>query len=379
MTVTRDVFGVLPEGPFWPAGAEVSAYTLTNGNGYALRCMTLGATLISVIAPDRDGTPQEITLGYDALERYVAGHPFFGSTVGRVCNRIGGAQFPLDGRTVTLSANVGSNLLHGGRGGFHVRLWDAEPFDRGDCAGVVFHRLSPDGEEGFPGTLDVTVTISLTEQNELLFEYQAEADAPTPVNLTNHAYWNLAGAPDLLRAAAGEAGSGRASGGDVLRPAAGPGGAIGGHELLLNASHYQEVDEASIPTGRIVPVAGKPRDFTEPQTIGSRIEQVPGGYDFSYVLNDADGNGERLAAVVVEPSSGRRMEVRTTLPAVQFYSGNKLTGQPARRGEQFERHDAFCLETQLYVDAMNHPEFPSVILRPGETFQHRTVHRFSLV
>ena len=373
MTVTKSSFGTLPDGPYWTDGADVEVYTVANDNGYALRCMTLGATLISVTAPDRSGKSGEITLGYDSLDRYVGGHPFFGSSVGRVCNRIGGARFVLDGREFTLPANVAPNTLHGGPGGFHVRVWEAEAFERNDQAGVVFHRVSPDGEEGFPGALDVTVTISLTGANEIVLEYQAETDASTPINLTNHAYWNLAGAPDLARAAGADAPGGAGEGG-----AAGAGGAIGDHVLSINGSRYLDVDEASIPTGEVLPVAGTPLDFTRPESIGREIESWPGGFDNCYVLEEAEGGAMRRAAVVEEPSSGRRMEVHTTSPAMQFYSGNKLSGQAARGGESFRKHDAFCLETQLYVDAVNHPDFPSVILRPGEVFEHRTLHRFSV-
>jgi len=355
LTITHDRFGATSD------GADVVVYTIGNSAGYEIRCMSYGATLISVKAPGRDGSVQEITLGYDRLEDYLAGHPFFGSSVGRVCNRIGGARYSFDGREVVLPANEGAHLLHGGAGGFHARLWQADPFQTDGRAGVVFRRTSPDGEEGFPGNLAVSITISLTEKNEIQFEYRAETDQPTPVNLTNHAYWNLAGAPDLA-----------ARGGAVS------GGAIAGHRLTILAAELLEVDDASIPTGRVVPVAGTPYDFTEPKAVGAEIDSAPGGYDLCWVLSDAADNDQvALAAVVEEPVSGRRMEVLTTLPAVQFYSGNKLPGTRSRGDAPFQAHDALCLETQFHPDAVNHREFPSIILEPGQVFAHRTVHRFS--
>ena len=347
-----------------PDGTEVVVFTIGNSAGYEIRCMTYGATLIGVKAPGRDGSIQEITLGYDRLEDYLAGHPFLGSSVGRVCNRIGGARFSLGGREIRLPANEGPNMLHGGAGGFHTRVWEAQTFQADARAGVVFGRASPDGEEGFPGTLDVAITISLTESNEIAFEYRAETDQPTPVNLTNHAYWNLAGAPDL--ASVTKTGSAAA------------GGAIGTHRLMIPGVELLEVDDASIPTGRILPVAGTPQDFTSMKPIGRDIARAPGGYDLCWVLPSAGGgSAAALAAVVEEPESGRRMEVLTTLPTVQFYSGNKLAGTKSRADAPHKMHDAFCLETQSHIDAVNRPEFPSTILEPGELFEHQTVYRFS--
>ncbi len=361
--LTQDTFGAMPD------GTEVAVYTIRNSAGYEIRCMTYGATLISVKAPSRDGLIQEITLGYDRLEDYLAGHPYFGSSVGRVCNRIGGARFPLGGREIRLPANEGPNMLHGGAGGFHARVWEAEAFQADARAGVVFGRVSPDGEEGFPGTLDVAITISLTEDNEIEFEYRAETDQPTPVNLTNHAYWNLAGAPDLAPVTTAASGPG---GADT------PSGAIGSHRLMIRGAELLEVDDASIPTGRVLPVTGTPYDFTEMKPIGRDIENAPGGYDLCWVLSSAGGgNDAALAAVVEEPESGRRMEVLTTLPAIQFYTGNKLPGTKSRADAPHKIHNAFCLETQFHPDAVNRREFPSIILEPGEVFEHRTVYRFS--
>ena len=359
MTLTRDTFGATSD------GTEVAVFTIGNSAGYQIRCMSYGATLISVKAPGRDGSVREITLGYDRLEDYLAGHPFFGSSVGRVCNRIGNARFSTEGEEFRLPANVGPNMLHGGAGGFHVRVWQAQTLQSDIRAGVVFQRTSPDGEEGFPGKLDVTITISLTENNEIEFEYRAETDRPTPVNLTNHAYWNLAGAPDLApESTAADA----------------PGGAIGAHRLQMNCGELLDVDDASIPTGRFLAVSGTPYDFTTTKTIGADIERAPGGYDHCYLLSSPGSSAEpAVAAVAEEPSSGRRMEVLTTLPTIQFYTGNKLAGTKSRRDEAFNKHDAFCLETQLHVDAVNQPAFPSTILKPGELFEHRTTHKFSLM
>jgi aldose 1-epimerase len=359
MNLTRDIFGTTAD------GTEVAVFTISNSSGYEIRCMSYGATLISVKAPGRDGSVQEITLGYDSLDDYLAGHPFLGSTAGRVCNRIGGARFTVNGQEFTLPANDGPNTLHGGPGGFHVRVWEAEAFQSDTRAGVLFQRTSPDGEEGFPGNVGVTITISLTEDNEIEFEYRAETDKPTPVNLTNHAYWNLAGAPDL---------------GPSISAASAPGGAIGAHRVQLNCDKLIDVDEASIPTGKILAVAGTPFDFTSPKTIGADIESAPGKYDHCFLLT-TPGTPEvpAVAAVVEDLKSGRRMEVLTTLPAVQFYSGNMLGGTKSRGSVPYEVHSALCLETQLYIDAVSQPSFPSMILQPGEVFEHRTIHRFSVI
>jgi aldose 1-epimerase len=360
MTVTESSFGA------GPAGEDIKRYTVANSRGYSFGCTDFGATLISFVAPDRDGRSAEITLGYDELERYVAGHPYFGSTIGRVANRIGGASFVMEGRRYTLDANESANTLHSGTRGFHALVWSGQRFQNDSAAGVLFSLLSPDGDQGFPGSLQVTVSMTLTESNELIFEYRAESDAATPVNLTNHAYWNLAGAPDLADA------------GYADEESIGPGGAIGRHLVAIPGDLRIELDSASIPTGEIVPVAGTPYDFLKAKPVGRDIDHVPGGYDLSYVLGPADG-AIRTAAVVTEPDSGRRMEISTTCPAVQFYSGNSLPGSAARGGLVHRKHAALCLETQFHPDAVNHPNFPSIILRPGEVFEQRTIHQFSIV
>ncbi|MFP4551453.1 MAG: aldose epimerase family protein [Spirochaetales bacterium] len=346
-------------------GSPVTRFTVSNVAGYSITCMDYGATLIDVKAPDRDGRVETITLGYDDFEPYAAGHPFFGSTVGRVANRIGGARFSLNGATITVDQNEGANTLHGGAGGFHTKMWSAAPFERDTLAGVFFHLESPAGDQGFPGNVGVTVSICLTEENEIVFEYRAESDEPTPLNLTNHSYWNLLGAPDLVRAA----------GSAKLAPPE-KGGAIADHELVIYGSHYIYVDDASIPTGEIPEVRGTGYDFTGKCTIGERIEQV-GGYDLSYVLQNAE-HELRRAASAYHPESGRSMEVLTTCPAVQFYTGEKLSGVPGRGGQRLEKRDAFCLETQYHPDAVNHEHFPSIIIEPEEVYQEKTIHRFSV-
>lgn len=359
MTIDKTIFGTLPD------GRDVASFTVTNANGYRMRCMEYGATLTGFSAPDREGRVLELTLRYDDLEHYLAGHPFFGSTVGRVANRIGGASFELDGTQIRLEPNEGPHMLHSGPDGFHAKLWSGSPIERPGQAGVLFQLVSPAGDQGFPGQVVVTVAISLTERNELLLEYHAETDAPTPLNLTNHAYWNLAGAADQRRHR-----------GEPV-PAPEPrGGAIGEHELTLHADGLLDVDAASIPAGRILPVAGTPFDFTSPKPIGADLSKA-GEYDHCYVLRES-GPELRPAAFVRDPSSGRTMEIHTTSPGIQFYSGNKLSKATDEYGLPFAKHDALCLETQFHPDAPNHSDFPDIILRPGETFQHKTVHRFGV-
>jgi aldose 1-epimerase len=346
-------------------GKEVSAFTVENSSGYAFTVISYGAILTSFIAPDRSGASSEITLGYESLDRYLAKHPFFGSTVGRVANRIGGARFSHDGTSYTLDANEGGNTLHGGGTGFDKKFWDGRLFERSGQAGVVLHMVSPDGDQGFPGQVAVTATYILTDANELIIEYQAETDAETPVNLTNHTYWNLAGAPDLRRAA-----------GESVPPGTHEGGAVGDHTVTILAKAYLEQGAGQIPTGRLPDTPGTPYDFLSPKTIGADIDAA-GGYDLCYVLEPCD---EELcpAATISESGSGRRMDVVTTYPALQFYTGEKLEGTAGRKGQTLKRRDAFCVETQYHPDAVNHDNFPSIILKPDETYQHRTVHRFSV-
>jgi len=327
-TVERSVFGRLPD------GREVHLYTLTNAGG-------LRATVMA-----------NVTLYLDTFEDYLKGHPLFGSVVGRYANRIAGARFTLDGREVRLEANAGRNHIHGGRNGFAKVLWDAEPVPGADGAGVRLTHTSPDGTAGFPGTLRAVVTYRLTNRNELVMQYEAATDKPTVVNLTNHAYWNLAGAGS----------------GDVL-----------GHRLTLRADRYLPFGEGKIPTGELAPVAGTPMDFREAKTVGSRIHEVQGeNYDHCYVLNKEAGKRPCLAARVVEPKSGRVMEVRTTQPGVQLYTARGLGPRYRAGGKAYGPYHGLCLETQHWPDSPNRPAFPSTVLRPGETYRETTIHTFSV-
>jgi len=345
MTLTKRPYGQLED------GTEIEQYTLSNGKGLTVKVITYGAMITAVEVPDRDGKIENITLFRDSLEDYLAGHPYFGCAVGRYANRIAQGKFTLDGTEYTLATNDGANHLHGGEKGFDKLVWKAKPIEEKDFVGVRFKLVSPDGDEGYPGTLTATVTYAVTDEDELIMKYTAKTDKPTVVNLTNHAYWNLAGAGS----------------GDVLN-----------HELMLNADGYLPVDEGLIPLGTVASVKGTPMDFTQPKTIGSRIEQVEGGYDHCYVLNKEAGKKRTLAARVVEPTSGRVMEIYTTQPAIQFYTGNFLDGTISGGGVDYQKHYAFCLETQHYPDSPNQPNFPTTVLRPGETYRQSTVHRFSV-
>jgi aldose 1-epimerase len=332
-------------------GDAVELYTLTNAKGTVAKVMTYGALLTELRVPDRNGQLGDVVLGFDTLDGYLKEHPYMGATIGRVANRIAKGSFTLDGKTYALATNNGPNHLHGGLKGFDKVLWKAEPVPTSNGVAVKFSYTSPDGEEGYPGTVSATVTYTLNDQNELRLDYSATADKATPVNLTNHSYWNLAGQGDIL-----------------------------GHNLTIFADRYTPVDDTLIPTGELAPVVGTPMDFTKPQAIGSRIQQLtnkPRGYDHNYVLNGETGK-LHLAARVSESKTGRVMEIWTTEPGVQFYSGNFLDGSlTGKRGTVYPMHHGFCLETQHFPDAVNHPQFASVILRPGQTYTHTTVHKFS--
>jgi aldose 1-epimerase len=344
MDIQKTSFGRLPD------GTEIELYALTNTNGIKARIMTYGATLVSLETPDRNGKFADIVLGFDSLVGYLGANPYFGSTVGRYANRIAQGQFILDGVTHPLAKNNGQNHLHGGIKGFDKVVWRAEPVRQEGAAGVKLSYLSRDGEEGYPGNLSVTVVYTLTEENELRISYRATTDKATPVNLTNHSYFNLAGQGN----------------GDIL-----------GHELMLNADSYTPVDEGLIPTGEILPVEGSPMDFRGLKAIGARIDEVKGGYDHNYVLRGGGGKLE-LAARVDEPTSGRVMEIDTTEPGIQFYTGNFLDGTiTGKGGKVYKQHYGFCLETQHFPDSPNKPNFPSTILRPGEEYSSLTVYKFS--
>ncbi len=344
MDLQKESFGRLPD------GTEIDIYTLTNKNGLRVRIMTYGATIVSLEVPDRDGKLGDIVLGYDSLEGYLKVNPYFGCIVGRYANRIAGGRFALDGVTYELAKNDGENHLHGGIKGFDKVVWTAEPTREEGAVGVKMSYLSKDGEEGYPGNLSCIAIYKLTDQNELKISYAATTDKPTPVNLTNHSYFNLAGPGN----------------GDIL-----------GHELMLNADAYTPVGEGLIPTGKTLPVDNTPMDFTKLKAMGAQIAEVMGGYDLNFVLRGSGGKLE-LAARVYEPTSGRVMEIDTTEPGIQFYTGNFLDGTiTGRGGKVYKQHYGFCLETQHFPDSPNKPNFPSTILRPGEQYSSLTTYRFS--
>ncbi len=334
-------------------GAKATLYTLHNKRGASASVSTYGAMLTSLRMPDRDGRFADVVLGFDDGASYLRGHPFFGNTVGRYANRIGGARFVLDGTVYTLAANNGTNHIHGGRVGFDKRNWEAAPLETDAGPAVRFRHHSPDGAEGYPGNLDVTVTYTLTENNELRIDYEAHTDKPTVVNLTNHSYFNLKGAGE----------------GDVL-----------GHVLRLHADRYTPADAGLIPTGQIRSVEGTPLDFRQPTAIGARWDRLPEslkGYDHNFVLNDWQPGRLVDCAEVYEPTTGRRMRVRTTQPGVQLYTAIHLGGVTGRGGKTYGPASALCLETQHFPDSPNKPNFPSTVLRPGETFRSTTIYAFS--
>ena len=343
-TVEKAAYGKMPD------GRPVDIFTLTNANGMRVKLTNYGAITVSVEAPDRAGKLADVTLGYDTLDGWFTSKSYFGATVGRYANRIAKGKFSLDGQTYTLATNNGENALHGGLKGFDKVLWNAETVQLPNAVGVKFTYTSKDGEEGYPGNLSVTALYMLTNDNEFKVEFTATTDKATVVNLAHHSYWNLGGA----------------AAGDIL-----------GHELLLEADQYTPVDAGLIPTGELKAVAGTPMDFTKPTAIGARIAQVEGGYDHNFVLRNQTGK-VALAARVVDPKSGRIMEIFTDQPGIQFYSGNFLDGTvTGKGGVVYKKHQGFCLETQHYPDSPNRPNFPSVVLRPGETYKHVMIHKFS--
>jgi aldose 1-epimerase len=346
----REPFGTMPE------GQDIESFTLRNATGIEMQVINFGAIITSLRVPDRDGNFDDVVLGYDNLDDYLGDHPHFGAVIGRYGNRIGNSRFELDGEVYELTPNEGDNHVHGGDRGFDRVVWDAEPFERAGERGVVFTYVSVDGEEGYPGTLTARVTYTLTDRDEVIFDYYATTDQATPVNLTQHSYFNLAGHGS----------------GDIL-----------GHELELTADHFTPIDHEFIPTGEIRAVAGTPFDFTESTAIGARIddddEQLRHGlgYDHNFVLNRG-GSGLVLAARLYEPTTGRVMEVHTEEPGIQFYAGNLMDGSwTGKDGAVYDYRTGLCLETQHYPDSPNKPEFPSTILRPGEEYTTRTIYSFT--
>ncbi|MHC4312931.1 MAG: aldose epimerase family protein [Planctomycetota bacterium] len=335
-----------------PDGQEVFLYEMVNANGLRARLIDYGAILVSLEVPDRKGKLADIALGFDDLESYIKRNPLFGAVVGRYANRIANARFTLDGVEYKLTANAGKNHIHGGgKKRFDKVVWKGVPAHSKEGVLVRFNHLSEDGEEGFPGNLYCNVTYTLTNKDELKISYKAKTDKPTIINLTNHSYFNLAGAGS----------------GDVL-----------GHEVMINADRYTPAGEGLIPTGEIHNVKKTPLDFTEPRTIGARIEKLveTRGYDHNYVLNKP-GSPLDLASRVYEPASGRVMEVYTTEPGMQFYTANGMRNIKGKGGKVYQRYHGFCLETQHYPDSPNKSNFPSTTLRPGKEFKSETIFKFS--
>ena len=340
-SVIKSAFGKLR------TGKPADLYTLTNKNGLIAKVTNYGTIITELHVPDRAGKMGDVVLGFDSLDQYLKGHPYFGCSVGRVANRIANGRFTLNEKNYKLAINNGANCLHGGSRGWDKVLWKATP-QAG--ASVNFDYTSPDGEEGFPGKVDVTVVISLTDMNELTIDYTAKTNKPTPVNLTNHSYFNLACSGDIKA-----------------------------HKLIMASDYFTPINSEMIPTGEIRSVTRTPMDFTRPVPIGARFTGLggkPQGYDHNFILRNG-GCALMLAARVTDPKTGRMMEVLTTEPAIQLYTGNHLDGSiTGKNGIVYNAHTGFCLEAQHYPDSVNHPHFPSTILEPGETYTQKTVHRF---
>jgi aldose 1-epimerase len=347
--VTRMEFGKLPD------GHAIDRFTLTNSSGMQVQAITYGAIITSIRVPDRNGKMDDVVLGYDTLDPYVRNPSYFGAIVGRYANRIANGKFTLDGKEYVLATNNRPNHLHGGTKGFDKQVWDAKVGDSSRGATVSFTYRSVDGEEGYPGTVNTTVSYTLTDKNELIVEYRATTDKATPFNLSQHSYFNLTGASR-----------------DVLD-----------HEVTMFADRITPTDATMIPTGELASVEGTPFDFRKPTKIGARINdgntqlRQGGGYDHNYVIN-RQGAGLVPAARVVEPVSGRVLEVSTTEPGVQFYTANTLN-VVGKGGRTYQKFFAFCLETEHYPDSPNKPQFPSSVIRPGTEFSSRTVYTFGVV
>ncbi len=348
MSIKKQPFGKTEE------GVLVNLYTFTNEKGMEVKITNYGGIVVSIRVPDRDGKLGDVVLGYDSLDGYLEKSPYFGALIGRYGNRIAYGKFTLDGIEYSLAQNNGENHLHGGLKGYDKVVWQAEEVKSGSTVGLKLNYLSNDGEEGYPGNLDITVKYTLTNNNELKIDYSATTDKKTVINLTNHSYFNLAGMGNILN-----------------------------HKLIINADRFNPVDKGLIPTGELKKVKGTPMDFTQPTAIGARINEddeqlvFGGGYDHNWVLNRSDET-INLVAKVYEPTTGRIMEVLTTEPGLQFYSGNFLDGTITGKGNTvYEHRNGFCLETQHFPDSPNQSDFPSVLLNPGEQYHHKTIYKFS--
>ncbi|HJZ53599.1 MAG TPA: aldose epimerase family protein [Gemmataceae bacterium] len=345
----QEPYGKGPDG-------TVTRYTLINRNGVVLRCIDYGAIITELHVPDKNGKPADVVLGFDTLDGYLKGHPFFGANAGRCANRIAKGKFTLDGKEYTLATNNGPNHLHGGKVGFDKKMWKAAPFLGTTGPGVKFDYQSKDMEEGYPGNLAVTISYTLTDNNELVIDYRATTDKPTICNLAHHSYFNLAGQGS----------------GDILA-----------HEMQIFAKNYTPTDATLIPTGKIEPVAGTPFDFTQPKPIGKDLKATGGdpvGYDLNFVLDKKATERPEPAARVTEPKSGRVLEVLTTEPGLQFYTGNFLDGSNVGKGgAAYKQYNGFCLEAQKFPDSVNKPDWKDVsnpVLRPGETYKQTTIYKF---
>ncbi|MPR35800.1 aldose epimerase family protein [Salmonirosea aquatica] len=349
-TITKEAYGTLAD------GQSADLYTLTNADSMVVQITNYGGIITKWMAPDKNGQMADVVLGFDSLSAYVKNNPFFGALVGRYGNRIAKGSFTLDGKTYPLVTNNGPNHLHGGTVGFDKKIWKAEEIQGDSTVGLKLTYTSADMEEGYPGKLDVTVTYTLTNSGELKIDYLATTDKPTVVNLTNHCYFNLTG---MKR--------------DVLA-----------HEVSIKADSLVAVDATLIPIGKLIPVEGTPFDFRTPKPIGARIDETSdeqikmgGGYDHCWVINRADESMLKVATVT-DPESGRTLEVSTTEPGVQFYTGNFLNGAVSGKGVTYTKRMGFCLETEHYPDSPNQPQFPSVVLRPGETYNTSTIFRMTV-
>ncbi len=338
-------------------GQPVEVYEIRNSNGIVMRAMNFGGIIISLRVPDRHGKLADVVLGYDDLTQYRANPAHMGGIIGRYANRIASGEFTLDGKQYHLAKNNGPNSLHGGIVGFDKVFWDAIPFTADHEAGIVLTYTSKDGEEGYPGNLKMKVTYTLNDRNELIFDYEASTDKATPVNLTQHTYFNLAGEGS----------------GDIL-----------GEEVMIRASEFTPVDKTMIPIGEIRSVKDTPLDLTKPTKVGARIHDgyeqlvIANGYDHNFIIDGKEGE-LKFAARVIDPFSGRALEVSTTQPGIQFYSGNSLDGTVVgKNGDVYKQNFGFALETQHYPDSPNHPKFPSTILRPEQVFHSRTIYKFSV-
>jgi aldose 1-epimerase len=346
-SVTRSAWGKSPD------GQTVDLYRLRNAAGMEVSLATWGAMVVDLKVPDRNGAFADVSLGFTRLEPYFTQSPYFGCATGRYANRIAKGRFTLDGKTYQLATNNAPNHLHGGKRGFDKRVWTAKVISSGDEPAIEFSRRSPDGEEGYPGNLDVKITYTLRKNNTLRIDYEAVTDQATIINLTNHTYFNLAGAGS---------------------------GTIRSHLLRIKSGKFTPVDATLIPTGELKSVDGTPMDFRAATAIGARLEAVGGtpvGYDHNYVLNKSFFGGMRAVAELYEPKSGRLMTVHTDQPGIQFYSGNFLDGTVRGKGGVYRQWDGLCLETQHFPDSPNQPNFPSTVLRPGQTYRTSTAYSFS--